>query len=345
MSEPISEHGEFGLIERIEKILGAYPRPKQLLTDLGDDCAVWKIDDTRAFCATVDMLVEDVHFRCNRSSAYQIGKRAMSVNLSDLAAMGAKPLFALVSLGLPPTVATAWFDDCITGMRDRLHEFHGAIIGGNLSSTPDKIVIDVTLVGETTIAKTLTRSGAKVGDRIFVTGDIGSSAAGLQLLENSRTDTLVCPPILQKHLDPTPRIHFGYMLAETGIASACIDISDGLAADLHHLCERSNCGARIDCTQIPVSPDLPEALRIINENRQERIIEWNDVVLYGGEDYELLFTVKPEASLLDLAHIARAAKTPVNEIGIILPWEDRVTMYDTSGNHLPLRAHGWNHYW
>ncbi len=171
-SSSLSEIGEFSLIERIKKILPETDNP-ELLVDIGDDAALIKINDQRALVITCDIQIEDQHFRREYMSPYQIGRRAMAVNLSDIAAMGGKPRYALVSLGLPPSLSTDEYDSLFRGMRDELYPTTAAIIGGNLARSADRLIVDITLLGEVDLPHYRTRRGAKAGDRIFVSGRLG----------------------------------------------------------------------------------------------------------------------------------------------------------------------------
>ncbi|HEX9971295.1 MAG TPA: thiamine-phosphate kinase, partial [bacterium] len=229
----VADIGEFGLIDRIQKILPK-ANHKDLVVGIGDDTAVIRIDEHRAMVITCDIQVENQHFRFKNISPFQLGRRAMAVNLSDIAAMGGQPTFALVSLGFPKSFPLSNFDELFRGMKDQLAEFSAQIIGGNLSNTEKDLIIDITLMGEISLIQLLTRSGARHGDRIFVTGKLGESGAGFYVLEEYGKD---CPKefnaLVQKHLQPIPRIAAGQRIVQSGFATAMIDVSDGIASDLN----------------------------------------------------------------------------------------------------------------
>ena len=254
----VGEVGEFPLIDRIRKILPAAGH-KDLLVDIGDDTAVIRIDRRRALLVTCDIQVEGRHFRFEHITPYQLGRRSMAVNLSDIGAMGGKPTYALVSLGLPADFPVKSYDRLFEGMRDELQPHGARIVGGNLAQTRDFLVVDVTLLGEADLSRVLTRGGACVGDRIFVTGKVGASGAGFQVLA-ARGKRY--PPryrdLVMRHLLPTPRVDLGRRIAQAGIATAMIDLSDGVAGDLHHVCTRSGVGARLHEDRLPIPERIGE---------------------------------------------------------------------------------------
>jgi len=178
----LAEYGEFSLIDRISKILPKIHNPN-LLVDIGDDTAVIKIDEQRAWLLTCDIQIEHQHFRLDYMTPYQVGRRAMAVNLSDIAAMGGTPVYALVSLGLPKSLSIEEYDALFEGMRDELYPHQAAIVGGNLAQSADRLIVDITLIGEVHLPHFLTRGGARVGDRVFVSGKLGASGAGFQVLQ------------------------------------------------------------------------------------------------------------------------------------------------------------------
>lgn len=336
-STTVVDIGEFGLIDRIQKILPKIDH-KDLIIGIGDDTAVIRIDEHRALLITCDIQIEDQHFRLNNISHYQLGRRAIAVNLSDIAAMGGKPTFALVSLGFPKSFTLANFDDLFRGMKDQLAEFSAHIIGGNLSNTEKGLIIDITLIGEISPNQVMTRSGAKPGNRIFVTGYPGESGAGFYMLKKYGRDyPRQFDDFVQKHLQPIPRIGIGQRIAQSGLATAMIDISDGIAGDLNHICTMSSVGAEIYQEKLP----LPAQLKMVESTTGKSVME---LALHTGEDYELLFTMKNGIPNLELESIMEATGVIVTEIGRIISKESGYYLIDLNGNKSPIHPIGWDHF-
>ncbi len=336
-SKSIRDIGEFGLIDRIQKLLSAYGSP-EIIIGIGDDTAVVRIDEKRSLLATCDILVEGTHFRFDYITPYQLGRRAVSINLSDIASMGGKPTYALVSLALTGKLSLDDFDELYRGMSDRMADFSAVIIGGNLAQTGEKMVIDIFMLGEIEPDKMLTRSGAEPGDRIMVTGKLGASAAGLHVLEKyglsypEHLDHLV-----QAHLQPEPRVEEGRLIAASGYATSMIDLSDGLGSDLKTILKKSGVGAEIYLEKLPLPEYITEAAQLVGRS------VW-DIVIDGGEDYELLFTVKPDTPDKIIENISRTTSTPITEVGRILTEGDGCHIVDSRGDRRPLETKGWDHF-
>ncbi len=333
----VGEIGEFLLIDRIRNILPVC-RNKDLLVDIGDDTAVVRLDERRALLVTCDIQVEGRHFRLDRTTPYRVGRRAMAVNLSDIASMGGKPTYALVSLGLPADFSVESYDRLFEGMRDELLPHRASIIGGNLARTKDCLIVDVTLLGETDPSRLLTRGGARVGDRIFVTGHLGASGAGFQALKAfGKRVPVKYREMVNRHVLPIPRVELGRRISRSGVASAMIDLSDGVAGDLHHVCVRSGVGAEIREDLLP----LPERIGEIARKSGKPVLE---LALHSGEDYELLFTVPPGASARKIRSLPGSSGVPVTEIGRIVPLEEGYLLVDSRGKKRPLTPAGWDHF-
>lgn len=333
----VGEIGEFPLIERIRKILPA-AGDKDLLVDIGDDTAVIKLDDRRAMLLTCDIQVEGSHFRFEHITPYQLGRRSMAVNLSDIGAMGGKPTWALVSLGLPAGFPVKGYDRLFEGMRDELQPHGARIVGGNLARTRDFLVVDITLLGEADLSGVLTRGGARAGDRIFVTGTLGASGAGFQVLSAfGKRFPARYKELVKRHLLPTPRVDLGRRIAHAGIATAMIDLSDGVASDLFHVCTRSGVGAEIDEDRLP----LPRHIGEIAERSGRSVV---DLALHSGEDYELLFTARPGTSPKTIRSIAGDSGIPITEIGRIVKKDQGYSLIDSRGDKTPLTPSGWDHF-
>ncbi|GAB4329304.1 MAG: thiamine-phosphate kinase [Candidatus Zixiibacteriota bacterium] len=332
----VSEIGEFNLIERIRAICGTDRSPDTIL-GIGDDAAVIRLAEDRALVATCDIQVEDVHFRWESITPSQLGRRSMAVNLSDIASMGATPAYALTSLAIPPSLPVTRFDKIFSGMHDELEEYGAFLIGGNLAGTAEKLVIDVFMWGMIDPARLLTRSGAQEGDAIFVTGALGSASAGLDVLARygpSCSDEYV--DVVRAHLEPRPRVREGVAIAQSGLATSMIDVSDGLAADIGHICDSSGVGVEIDEFQIPFDAVLFKIARTAEKDLRE-------YTLYGGEDYELLFTVR-STDTDAMMRLAQDHGFAVRCIGRVVPKDAGRTLIDPQGTRHALDPKGWDHF-
>ena len=340
----LSALGEFGLIEKIRKsAAGSSP---SVLTGIGDDAAVLKIPASALLLATTDMLIEGVHFDLAYTDFYSLGWKSAAVNLSDIAAMGGSPRFCLTSLGIPPTVSVEQISEFYRGLNGLLAAHRTALVGGDTCSSPRGMTVCVTLLGEIERKNTIGRGGAKPGDRIFVTGTLGDSAAGLELLKSGvrsqkpgarrRKVAAGFSPrevaaLVKRHLRPEPRVEWGRKLALSRCAHAMIDVSDGLSSDLGHICRQSGTGAVIEAGKIPMSLPLRKTAAYLSKPPLQ-------YALSGGEDYELLFTVPPEKikKLLSLG-------LPAAEIGEITA-SRKMLIVDGRGKTSLLVPMGYNHF-
>ena len=330
----LSELGEFELINLIHSISASYENPRRspwrgILVGIGDDAAAWQ-SDNRIQLATTDTLVQDVHFDLSIITWEELGWKALAVNLSDIAAMGGIPKYALISLALPGQLEVEDISRFINSMMHIAREFRVAIVGGNVAAARS-IVITVTVIGYSKGKTILKRSTASFGQQIAVTGYIGLSAAGLQMLKRKTiADPEARNTLRRAHLRPMPRLKEGQTLLRQGVNTA-IDISDGLVADLDHICESSKVKAKINMEQIPIHPLVTA-----------HFSDYQDLALCGGEDYELLFT----ADKATVGRVKQALDSPVTVIGYItdekLP--KRVTVVDSKGNIIPYRKAGWEHF-
>ncbi|MFL6228845.1 MAG: thiamine-phosphate kinase [Pyrinomonadaceae bacterium] len=337
--DKVSPRGEFDFIERVRQRALESRKPgdsnpssfilhpssfSSLLVGLGDDAAVFRSAAGRDSVITADLLVEDVDFFRTITDPAALGHKALAVSLSDIAAMGARPRFALVTLGVPQTTwETHFIDDFYTGWLALAEMFGVALIGGDVSRSPDRIVVDSIVIGEVERDRAILRSGARAGDQMFVTGALGGAAAGLRLLERSLTLTEDLteqfPPefheLTARQTKPTPRVEWGALLGESGLATAMIDLSDGLSSDLAHLCRESDAGATLDWSQLPIDPLLRHDSALADNSFTHAVVaDAHQLALHGGEDFELLFTVHPR----DLLKLPRElAGVPVTRIGEI----------------------------
>ena len=289
----------------------------EVLVGIGDDAAVIRAAGGRDLIACCDLMVEGVHFRSEWAPLRLLGRKALAVNLSDVAAMGGIPKFAMISIAVPPAFGSDFIDELFKGLFELANASGVSIIGGDTSSSRDSLFIDVSVIGECESGRAVTRRGAKIGDRIYVSGSLGASALGLSLLEDGfrlddskdASDATALGAVL-KHLAPEPRLKLGRALGEAGLATAMIDISDGLSTDLWHILEESGCGAIIYASAIPINPCVRSLAS------QTEGIDALRLALHGGEEYELLFTVRPEDQLriAELSTVSGVEITPVGEI-------------------------------
>lgn len=287
--------GEFEFLENLKK--------RYALRRIGDDCAVIPQNSKTDLVITTDLLVEDVDFRLDWTRPEFVGHKALAVSLSDVAAMGATPVWAMLSVGVPKEI---WDTDFVKKFYDgwfRLaKKFNVELVGGDVSRTPDKIVIDSIVAGAVKRGKAVLRSGAKPGDLIYVTNELGGAAAGLALLESGAryddTATIWQKNLFLKQLQPLPQLHIAQSLNDENSVTAMIDLSDGLSSDLAHLCRASRVGAKIYADKIPLHKNLKALVGTFDEKLNYSI--------HGGEDFELLFTADPKKSFsLKKAHEKR----------------------------------------
>ena len=266
--------GEFGLIERISNKIQLFS--KDVVAGIGDDAAVLNYDKNNYLLITTDTLIENDHFSLKYSNPEQIGMKAVEQNVSDIAAMGGIPKYALVSLAMPKNISVEFVDKLYDGINQKSKKYKINIVGGNITHSKE-IIVNVALIGFVEKKYLALRSGAKINDLIFCSGDVGKSTAGLELLRSN-----VKGNSIKKHLEPQSRLNLARELVRVGINSM-IDVSDGVASEVKHICEQSNVGAIIYCDKIPISKDTINDAKKIKKNQI-------DLSLYGGEDFELIFT-------------------------------------------------------
>ena len=306
----ISDLGEHALIARVRARTSDLP--DWIITGIGDDAAVLEPARGMVDVVTTDSLVEDVHFRREWSTPQDIGHKALAVNLSDLAAMGATPRALLLSMALPASLSLGDFDGIIDGFLALAAREKGPLVGGNITRSPGPLVIDVTAIGAARPRRILRRSGAQPGDRLFVTGALGAAAAGLAMCQaghpaNSATeDDRAC---MRRYERPDARLRTGVIVANNRAASACMDLSDGLADAVTQIAQASRCGAELNAGAFPIHPGA-RAWALSGG------IDAKALALSGGEDYELLFAVPKRRTRLFLSAIRQAGEVNVTEIGV-----------------------------
>jgi thiamine-monophosphate kinase len=324
----LAELGEFGLIDRIAQKVGP---ATGVSLGIGDDAAVTVPTPRMVSLTTTDMLVEGVHFDLSYCDPATLGRKSLAVNLSDLAAMGAIPRHCFLSLAIPPACAVEFIDQFSTALL-ALAEQHGvSLVGGDTCSSPAGLVVNIALVGEQEPQRVITRRGARPGDLVCVTGTLGDAALGLALLRQGERQG----EAVRRQLDPEPRVGEGVALAQAGLPTAMIDISDGLLADLGHILRQSAVGACLELARLPLSPAYRAAFPLLTAADFS-------LALSGGEDYELLFTIPPHR-LADLQALADRFRVPVTTIGAITA-DHGLRLLDRDGRQLPATSQGFNHF-
>jgi thiamine-monophosphate kinase len=284
----IGSVGEFGLIAGIRRRMeGKYPPEVSL--GIGDDCAVLRPRGESDWVVTTDTQVEEVHFRRDWLTAYQIGWRAIAVNLSDIAAMGAQPFGALAAFTLPAATAVAFFEELLDGVCDLGLRFDCPLIGGNLARDPARLTLTFTVFGRVPRGQAVRRGGAQPGDEIWVSGRVGGATAGLRtFLQPLSLPVSIQDTLRRRYAQPMPRVREGAFLRTAAGLTSLIDLSDGLAGDLGHICEESHVGARLVAEMLPLECGVREVAAAVGDDPL-------DYALRGGEDFELCCTARPGA--------------------------------------------------
>ncbi len=334
---PISEVGEFGLIERLRDALGEAPSD-DLVEGIGDDAAVVRIGNGRVQVVTTDALVEGVHFDRSFVPLGLLGAKAIAVNVSDVAAMNAAPRWATVALGLPNNVSVEAAETLYDGIAHACRRFGCTVIGGDVTAA-ERLVLCVTVLGEADEAEIVTRRGAQPGDLLCVTGDLGGAAAGLKVLlaekgtfadRDAQPDLGAWSYVVERQLAPQPRLDRLRQWREAGVRPhALIDLSDGLASEVHHLARAGGVGARIEAALLPVHAQTFRAAERFGDRPEA-------YALYGGEDYELLFAL-PEA---------QAKRLPGDSFAVVgaVTASPEVVLGTPDGATVPLEAAGFRHF-
>lgn len=310
---------EFGFIDKICARFAELPLNG--FEGIGDDCAVLPVADGDALLFTADLLNEGVHFLRRATSARELGGKALAVNLSDIAAMGGRPVATLLSLALPPDAGETWAEEFMEGYRALSERYGVALVGGDTTRSGQGITINVTAIGRAPLSCIKRRSAARPGDVLFTTGALGASGAGLRDLLAGRLDT----PAAVEHRNPRPQVEEGLWLGMRREVHAMMDLSDGLASDLRHILDRSGVGAEVLLERIPVAEgsDLQTAA-------------------CGGEDYRLLLTADAEGAGRLADEFLKRFGSPLHPLGRITGTRELVWLQN--GNPVPLDWHGFTHY-
>lgn len=312
---PLSEKA---LIARIRSQAGRHPGVR---TGIGDDCAVLRIPNGHEALITTDFSLEGMHFRRNWHAAEVVGHRCLTRGLSDIAAMGGAPIACFLSIAVPRRLPQKWVSQFLRGFLKLAGQFGVTLAGGDTAESPGGIVADIVVLGSVRRGKAVLRSGARAGDRVYVTGSLGGAAAALELLFRGKKLRAADYPA---HFHPVPRLEVGSFLSGRGLASSMIDISDGLSTDLGHICEESGVGAEIVAGAIPRARIGKPPVEVKMKS-----------ALHGGDDYELLFTSSKRIP-------SRIAGVQITEIGKIT--RHKGIILNSGGVKSRLTSQGWQHF-
>ena len=311
---------ERDLIKIIGRLAGA-KEAGALVRGIGDDCAILRLSPGSELLVTTDLCLENVHFRRAWHPPQAVGHRCLTRGLSDIAAMGGQPLACFLSLGLPESLPKSWVNGFLRGLLAQARRFKVPLAGGDISSA-SQIIADIIVTGQVPAGTAVLRSGAHPGDRIYVTGSLGGAAATLkQLIAGKKVKAARSSP----HFYPTPRLEVGEWLRKKRLATAMIDISDGLSVDLAHICDESGVSAIVTEKDLPIAKGADLAL-----------------ALHGGEDYELLFTARKRTKIP--ARIAGIAITQIGEIRNRQDYSSAIQLLEHNGKVSPLPQRGWQHF-
>lgn len=326
----LSRLGEFGLIERIRRKL---PAGRGVRIGIGDDAA-WVTNQRDSSLVTADLLIEGIHFDLRWTSLFDLGHKALAVNLSDIAAMGGLPAYVILSLGLPANLDSAQIDAFYRGLQALARRTGVAVVGGDTNAAL-MVIVSVCVIGHAPYTP-VRRKGARVGDDIYVSGTVGDAALGLKLLQSGRQGKFkkrAVAKLLARHHRPEPRLALGLLLAKTRLATAMIDVSDGLLQDLEHICAASGVGATISEEKVPLSA----AYRAVVNTGE------TGAALTGGEDYELLFCGRREHRTR-IETLSERAGVSVKRIGVCTERTKGIFVIDKSEQIIPFRIRGHDHF-
>lgn len=331
----LAKVGEFGLIDLLNRRM--IFSPQGVIAGIGDDAAVLKSSVGQWQLFATDMLIEGVHFRLDWSGYYAVGYKALAVNISDIAAMGGQPTHAVISIGIPEGTQVEDITELYRGLKAIAEKYQVNLVGGDTVKSPERLVINIALLGEVAEGKAIYRSGAKPGDIIYTTGHLGTSAAGLHLLQHFRapfTDSQ--QQIMKAHILPEPCVKAGILLSKLEGVTALDDNSDGLAAELREICKASSVGCLIWERALPIALEVQQMAEEVGVSS----LDW---LLNGGEDYQLIFTVQPEKQ--DLVEVTlRQAGVQCTAIGIITSSLNEISLEYIDGHQELLTAAGYNHF-
>jgi thiamine-monophosphate kinase len=339
MSRTLADIGEFGLIDRIHVLLQKEGlSPPDITLGIGDDTAAFRAHEGYELLVTCDAMVEGRHYLPEHISPLDLGRRAMALNISDIGAMGGRPLYALVSLGLKAETPVTDVEAMYRGFIAELNPMGASIIGGNVTKSENVAFVDITLIGEVEQGKMLHRSAAKAGEAILVTGYPGQAAAGLYLLLKAQpNEGLSKHPLVRIFNTPSHRAREGRAIAQSGYASAMIDTSDGFLGDLGHICKESGVGARLILEKLPLTELLSE---VATQMGRDPV----DLVLGESDDYELIITCPVEKVDGIRSAVAAVSEVHVTEVGRITEASQGIKLLQPDGTERAVTPAGWDHF-
>lgn len=334
-TKTLNDLGEAGIIRFIQEKVPSR-LPSHVKKGIGDDCAVVETAGNTNLLVTMDTLIEGVHFTCETMPPEALGWKALAVNISDMAAMGGTPHTAFLSLGMKRETQVGFIESFMAGFQALAGKTDIMLAGGDTVESPSATLVTITLLGDCPPEHVVYRSGARVGDDVWVTGPLGNAAAGLFLLLNRKVSACSgYETLIEAHQKPTPCLSIGKALGRSEMVHAMIDISDGIAKDLGHICEQSHQGALIHATSLPISDEV----RRLASEVSKSALEW---ALHGGEDYELLFTAPPEHAKEIVSLTTKVSGHPPSRIGTIIH-DDHVWLETDKGKDL-LEPGGYVHF-
>lgn len=363
MEESLKQIGEFGLLGHIEKWLKGASIPQSdvrrfpVVLGIGDDCAAISVDDDHLLLMSTDILVEGVHFNTAYFTPEELGRRALAVNMSDIAAMGGVPAQGLIGLALPRSTPLSFIEGLYKGLTDTGMQYGIQIVGGDTVLSPGEVMLSVSILGFVERDCIVTRKGAKPGDLIMVTGTLGGASMGLDILEEMEKSHATmrpgqdelsnqgdrecrrssCQEIIDRFLVPMPRIKEGRAVAKNHLVTSMIDLSDSLSQTLYLLARSSDIGIKVNKPSIPITCKVRELIR-------QRSKEPHDYALAGGEDYELLFTIRAENEKRVRETLKNETGVQVTVIGEIVPKEEGILLADRNGSFSELVPTGFEHF-
>lgn len=330
----IEDLGEVELIKRIAQWVKT--KDKDVILSIGDDAAVLSLSQDKHSIVTVDTLIEDIHFTTQTISPFDLGYKAIVVNVSDVAAMAGLPRFALICLGIPQGTEVGYVEEVYRGINQASKDYDLTVIGGDTTKS-NQLTLAITIIGQVEPELLRRRGDARVGERIYVTGELGGSKAGLELIlkADAAIDETSSSALKKAHYRPQARVLEARIASRNG-AKALEDISDGLASEIFHICEQSQVGAKIVSEQIPLAAGVREVAELYKEDAL-------DYAFFGGEDYELVFTALRDRGEEIRDKIVTETGTKVTDVGEIVSSSNGVVI-ESSGETNPLTQKGYEHF-